>query len=1118
MTRLFAAISLTLVMAWPTVARAQAVKGSLVGNITDSSGFVLPGVSVTITEVNTNISYSTVTNESGYYVFSILKDGTYRVKAELSGFKSLLRDGVEVPVSATIRADLKMEVGSLEESITVVSESPVLQTDRADTGRIIQAIQLQELPLGFNRNFQGMLITVPGATRPARPHSEFFNAQDSLSSNVNGQSRLANNVQIEGIDDNHRTGLLTTLIPSAEAIETVNVTTTVYDAEFGRAGGAITNVTLKSGTNELKGSVFATGNNQKTTATGYFSHTDPPSKYLQSGFTLGGPVKKDKLFFFSDYQHTIDHAGRTQRATIPPLAFRNGDFSSASTTIYDPMTGNLDGTGRLAFPNNNINQSYDPRTGTWSPANRISPIAAAILAKIPAPNVAAAVGQTNFQQDYVRDRFNDSFDTKVNFQMTDKDQISARVSFLRPRQTDPPIYGIYGGGGKDFSGTGTDTTYSTGVNYTRTLGTTLIMEARGGMNYFHNVAVSPGQGLTTANELGIPGANIDAWTSGMTRVNFNASGNSGWSDPVVGFSASLPWDRSERTVQFATVFTKLKANHTIKFGEDFRHTRDFLLQTQDQGGPRGEFLFRPGQTALPSDTASNGGFANYMASLLLDVPATVRRDLKVTNPGVRFWAFFTFIQDKWALTPKLTVDLGLRHEHYTPFIGLVDKGGLSNYDPATNTLQVAGYGNVSQSVGVRSYWKDFGPRAGLSYRLNDKTVLRGGYGLSTLPFPDNSYIYNYPVKQNNVFQAVNAFQPAGSMKTGFPDPIVAAIPASGIIDAGASGLKNAAFFHVRPDMHEGSLHTYNVAFQRELPSKFTLDIAYVGNHSNNVQTQFNENAAAAIGAPANNVDLYRPLFVPFGKTADVTVWIPTKETYNSLQMKLDRRFSNGLLVTTSYTLGRGMSYTNGDSNSGIATPADLQRSWARTDQDRLHTFNSSFVYQFPLGPGRHWLQDGALSQILGGWQLSGFFTAQSGLPINFTANGNNLHAPGNTQRPNVSGTPRVLGNVGPGTLWFDTSVFSAAAPDTWGTAKRNGVLDGPKYVDLDGTLAKLFTFPHNMRGEFRVDVFNVLNRPHFDRPNGNYDSPTFGQITAVLDSNGGPPDQRSMRFAFRLMF
>ena len=1086
----------------PAIAGAQAVKGSLVGNVTDTSGAVLPGVTVTITEVNTNISYSTTTNESGYYTFSNLKDGTYRVTSELSGFKRFVREGVEVPVNATVRVDCRMDVGALEESVTVVGASPLLQTDRADTGRIIESVHLQEVPLGFNRNFQGMLVTVPGATRPFRPHSEFFNAQDSLSTNVNGQSRLANNVQIEGIDDNHRTGLLTTLIPSAEAIETVNVTTSMYDAEFGRAGGAITNVTLRSGTNDVKGSAFAFGNNEKTNAAGYFSHTNPPTDYLETGFTLGGPIQRNKLFFFGDYRHITDHAGRTTRAIIPPTAFRNGDFTSASTKIYDPSTGNGDGTGRTTFANNVI------------PADRISPIAKAILAHLPAPNIDAAPGQINFQQDYVRTKLTHSFDTKVNAQLSQADQLSARFSFLRPDITDPSDYPGFGGSkqggpsGNGFSGTGIDTTYSTGLNYTRTFSNTLVMEARGGMNYFHNKATIDGV-ATAASDVGVRGANIDDWSAGMTQIDFGT--NLSLSNPMVGFSGSLPWDRSERTVQFASVFTKVKGNHTIKFGEDLRRTRDFLLQTQDNGGPRGQFQFRAPQTSIPSDAAATAGFANAFASFLLDVPSLVQRDLKVTDPGVRFWAFFTFIQDKWQVSPNLTLDLGLRHEYYTPMIGLVDQGGLSNYDPATNTLQVAGYSSVSESVGVEKYLKNFGPRVGLSYRMNDKTVVRGGYGVSTIPFPDNSYAYNFPVKQNNVFNAPNNFAAAGSMKNGFPDPIVTQIPSTGLIDASPTALRNASYFHVPSSLHEGSLHSWNIAYQRELPSRFTMDIAYVGNRGHSIPTQFNENAATVLGLPGN---AGRPLFAPFNKSADVTTWIPTKSLYHSLQTKLDRRFNNGFLLTSSYTLGRGWSYNTGDSNSGIPTPADIERSWARTDQDRLHTWVESFLYQLPVGPDRRWLKEGPLSQILGGWQVGGFFTAQSGLPINFTMSAATLNAPGNTQRPNVSGTPAVLGNVGPGQLWFDTSAFSSPAANTFGNAPRNGVLDGPKFVNLDATLAKLFSFPHGVKGEFRADVFNVTNTPHFDRPNGTFLGATFGQITATAAGL----DQRSMRFGFRLTF
>ena len=528
----------------PAELGAQAVRGTLLGNVSDQSGLAMPGVTVTATEVNTNINTTTITNDSGFYTFN-LRDGVYRVSAELSGFKKTVREGVEVDVNTTVRVDLKIEVGVVEESITVTAQTPLLQTDRADTGRMIEGMLIQAVPLGFNRNFQGMLVTVPGATRPFRPHSEFFNAQDSLSTNVNGQSRLANNVQLEGVDDNHKTGLLTVLVPSAEAIETVSISTSNYDAEFGRAGGAITNVTLKSGTNRFKGSGFAFGNTEATMASGYFSHLRPETKYLQSGFTLGGPIKRDKTFFFGDYQHTLDQLGRTTRATIPTMAFRNGDFSGAPTLIYDPLTGNADGTGRTPFPGNII------------PANRISPIARSILSNLPEPNLGAALGQTNYQAPYVRDKTTHSFDVKVNQQIGNRDQLSARLSFQKPEIIDPPVFGLFGGGGKDFAGIGTNLTYSTGANYTRVWSNTLVMEVRGGVSYYHNEALSAGAGQNTAQEVGIPGANIDEWTSGMTQVDIT-----GFSNPVVGFAASLPWDRSETTVQFTGVFTKIFGNHT----------------------------------------------------------------------------------------------------------------------------------------------------------------------------------------------------------------------------------------------------------------------------------------------------------------------------------------------------------------------------------------------------------------------------------------------------------------------------------------------------------------------------------------------------------------------------
>ena len=360
----------------PSIVSAQAVTGTLLGNVTDSSGAAVPGATVTATETQTNSSRTAISNEAGNYIFSSLRNGTYSVEAELQGFRKVIRQNVRVDVNTTMRVDLTLELGQLTEAVTVAAETPLLQTDRTDTGRLLESKMVTEIPLGFNRNFQGLLVTVPGATRPFRPHSQFFNSQDSLSTEINGQPRMANNTLIEGLDNNQKTGLLSVIIPAADALETVSVSTSNYDAEFGRSGGAITNVTLKSGTNDFKGSGFFFGNTESTNASDYamgaaaaLPHLKPPTKFAQGGFTLGGPIVRNKFFFFGDYQRTIDNLGYVVRAMIPTMAMRNGDFSAVSSAIYDPLTGAVNGTGRTAFANNQIPQG--PNQPHRAPAARV---------------------------------------------------------------------------------------------------------------------------------------------------------------------------------------------------------------------------------------------------------------------------------------------------------------------------------------------------------------------------------------------------------------------------------------------------------------------------------------------------------------------------------------------------------------------------------------------------------------------------------------------------------------------------------------------------------------------------------------------------------------------------
>ena len=514
-----------LLMLIPSTAAAQAVTGTLLGNITDSSGAAMPGATVTATDVDKNISRNAVTNEAGYFIFTSLPNGNYTVEAELQGFKKTARQGVKVDVNTTVRVDLSLSVGQMSEEVTVSAESPVLQTDRTDTGRILESKMVSELPLTFNRNFQSLTMVVPGVTRPHREHSQFFNSQDSLRYEVNGQPGMASNTLIEGLDDNQKTGLLQVIIPAADALETVSISTSNYDAEFGRSGGAVTNVTLKSGTNDLRGSAFFFGNNEKTNAGDYFSHIQAPTKFVNGGLTLGGPIVKSKLFFFGDYQRTLDNNGYVTRTTVPTLAMRNGDFSASTSKIYDPTTGDVSGANRVAFPGNII------------PQDRISPVARRLLAFVPEPNLVANLGQNNYQKTQVREKTTDGFDTKVNYTISAKDQMSYRVSFMRPVVFDPALFGDEAGGPANggFAGTGTNTSTSTGVTWTRVFGPKMVLDVRGGLNYYHNVTATTGDGLTTSADVGIPGANIDQFTSGLSQISIG-----GYGDPLLGFSASQP--------------------------------------------------------------------------------------------------------------------------------------------------------------------------------------------------------------------------------------------------------------------------------------------------------------------------------------------------------------------------------------------------------------------------------------------------------------------------------------------------------------------------------------------------------------------------------------------------
>ena len=1077
------------ILSAPAHAAAQVAVGTLVGSVRDDTGGGVPGATVTATETRTNITRTAVSNAAGNYSFNNLAPGVYRVDGELIGFKKFSREGVEVSVNTTVRVEIVLAVGQLEESVIVTGEAPMLQTDRTDTGRIIESTQITQMPLGFNRNFQALLITVPGASRPFRPHSEFYNSQESLSSNVNGQSRQVNNVQLEGADNSDNGGSLAFYIPSAEAIESVSVATSNYDAEFGRAGGAVTNVTIKSGTNNFAGSLFTFGNTEATVARNPFTTLSPAdAKYMQAGFTFGGPIKRNKLFFFGDFVRTSDDSGRLTQGHVPEPAFRTGDFSAAPTRIYDPATGSVDGSGRTPFTNNQI------------PSNRISPIARRLIDQIPMPNIpGAAVGAINYEKSYVRERRTNQGDIKITYQLGQNDLVSVRYSAQNARTKDPATFGLFGGL-KPFAGTGTNPTQSVGGTYNRVWSATLVQEIRFGRTHHHNQAISEDYGLNTSQEFGIRGVNLNAFTSGITTIDVG-----GYNDYLIGFETSLPWNREESTWTVSTTATKMWGDHTLKVGGDLRSNRHLLDQVNH---PRGRFQYRGAQTAVNTDSAAQNGYANSLAAFLLDVPNGVERGLvsDTIHRGGTHKSVYTYVHDKWQVRPDVTLDLGLRHELYMPLVGYTPVGGQATYDPDTNTIRVAGYGDIPENLGVKTYWKNFNPRTGVSWRLNDVNVLRAGYGVSALGLP-SSWGQSFPIRQVQQITPVNSFAPTTTtLATGLPAPAFVPIPASGILDA--TPLRAESLDVINPNRSEGTLHSFNIAYQRTLPGGFTGEVAYVGNRGHDILAAYNMNAGHVVGADRAG----QPLFTKWQRTADTSNPQPVRSEYNSMQVKVDRRMRNGLLLTNSYTFGRAYSFSNGDGGGTISTPADPERGWQRTTFDSTHSFVSSFVYMLPWGPDGRWMREGIIGKALGDWQITGVVSAISGTPIDFTANAAALRAPGNTNTPNASGTPAVLGGIGSGALWFDTSVFSAPAANSWGNVERRGLLNGPAYYNLDASIVKVVRMG-TRRAEIRADFFNALNIAHYANPNGTLGNANFGRITGIL-----PQTERTIRFGGRFLF
>jgi hypothetical protein len=1075
--------TILLVVALTGVAWSQATTATLIGTVTDQSGAVVPNANVTATETNTGVARRAVTNQEGIYSLPYLAPGTYRIDVEAQGFKRMQRDAVELRATTSTRVDTTLEPGQVSETVEVTAETPLLQTDRSEVSRSFNTKAVTELPLA-NRNFQALAGLLPGVTPPAVTFTQTEDPQGTTFFRANGQGDSANNTQVDGLDNTNPTLGLTIYIPPAEVVQEVNVTTSNYNAEFGRAGGAVLNVITRGGTNDLHGALFAFNRNRALRARNIFNVAPQPQPNFvrnEFGGTLGGPIRKNKTFFFGAYQGRTLRQSRTQTQTVPVEAWRRGDFGGiADLNLYDPFTGNPDGTGRTPFSGNQIS------------ANRINPIAAKLLPLIPLPNVPGAfVSNLITNVPFTYDGH--SFDGRVDHTFSENTRGFAKFNHSTYNVRDEAALGNVVGQGS----VSTPYTVTAILSATHTFSPTLLGEFRGGYNrYYTNVrGINPD---LTNESLGIRNPNPDAiGTAGMARIEISGMQS-------MGSEVFHPLINTDNLFNVVNTWNKQSGRHAFKWGVDVRRNRMDRFQPQGLGfGPRGRFVFNPGITALRGGPAlGSTPFGNAFAAFLLGAPDETSRTYMPITPTNRQTQFFTFFHDTFQITSRLTLDLGLRWELYTP-IRPRYRGGASNYNTENNTLEVAGYGDISLANNVKTDWNNFAPRVGFSYRLGDKSVIRSGYGISyytgRFGFTGGSLSTQFPVVYNIQNGPTNDFIVNGSFDV-LPVVPEIAIPQNGII----SPAPNQAFFTIPRDNPTSFVHSYNFTYQREIGRGMAIDVGYVGSLGRQLPFQQQLNAA-----PPGTGNAGRPFNARFGRLANVDLRATgLNNNYNSLQTNLTKRFSGGLQFTAAYTWSKVLGV--GNDQGGFIVHTDIQRNYGPTSYDRTHMFTSSHIYELPFGNGKPFLQSGPGAWLLGGWQLNGLIRLVSGEPFTPQADATPCNCPGNGNFADSVAPTRYIRDAGRGVFWIDPSTFSAPGPNRFGNAGRNS-LRGPGFFNYDLSAVRNFRMGERARLELRGEAYNLTNTPRWNNPVNNVNDPLFGQITAA---SGEREVQLAVRFTF----
>jgi hypothetical protein len=1072
-----------------SVLNAQVVTATLTGTVTDASGATVPAARVTAAEVSTGVSRSAETSSDGVYRIPFLNPGTYTVTIEKTGFKKVSQENYVLGVSTVGRVDAALVPGSMQETVEVTAEAPLLQSESAEVARNFDTKSVTDLPIP-DRSVQAMAGLVAGVNLPVRYGGTMEDGQHTYLFNANGQPLAANNTMVDGVDNINFSLGLSIYEPSAEVVEEAHVTTNSYSAEFGRVGGAVVNIVTRGGTNQFHGAFWEFNKVADYVARDFFNkdtQAKPGLTYNDFGVSSGGPIIHDKTFFFGSYEGKTQRQASTSIGTVPQAAWLNGDFSAVpGLLLYDPNTGNADGTGRTPIPGNVI------------PASELSPVAKKLSAFFPAPNQPGLLNNYVTQIPFTYNA--NIYDVRVDHNLSSATKVYAKFSTQWFSLSQGDTLGPAGSpqAAHDYTLTGS-------VNLTHSFSPSLVTEVRVAYNRWHD-------NVQTTNpiknsQLGIFDPNPDQIsTQSMAQLIVGGL-------PAIGSGVGAPVIEADNIFPVVNTWSKFINRHAIKWGGEATRYRNDRFQPQGLNfGARGAFWFNPDTTQLnlgnggASALGPFGSVANSIASYVLGTPDQTGRTYMTITPTTRQTHYAGFFQDSWKVTPKLTLELGVRYEYYT-CVKPRYAGGASNYDISTNSLLVAGVGQVDLCTGVHAKPTYFAPRIGAAYTLGGKTVVRAGYAISyweeRFGFTGGTLNTQYPVIYNVQLGTQNDYRVDGTLNSIPAVPFVP-IPSSGII----TPAPNQAFYNMPRDYTLPAVYNYNFFVQRQVTGSLSFDMGYVGNVGRHLAYADQINVGRPGSGPNGQL-----LYQQFGRTANTIIRAyGINSSYNSFQMNVSKRYTKGLSGTFAYAFSKSLDETG--ENGGFLDTLNFKRTYGPSSWDQTHLLTVSHVYELPFGKGKQFLNSGGvIGSIVGQWQVNGVFRRFTGLPFTPTAAVTPCNCPGVTGiYADVAGSPQYPHGIGPGQPWVSTSAFNSPAPNTFGNAGRD-VLRGPGLTNYDFSLFRNFRFKERIKLEMRAETTNLTNTPHFANPATSINSATFGIVSAT-----GYNGNRQMQLGLRLSY